>query len=337
MILCDKNRTFRDKPMFSHMPIIQGILYGATQRGARLSELCNAIGIKAEDLGDSEIKVPFDQSCKTWECSVRLTGDNLLGLHLGETSTMSVLGIVGNLMQSSPDLLSAFEKMTNYISVATDMIHFGVKQNAHEITLTCKPVSLFTKTSPVGARHAIEQSLTGTLNVFSLLTGKKIKPLRTTFKHRRGGDIAEYQRVFGAEVLFNGAGNHLVFKREDLLTPIVSRDRTLFAFFEKMLKEKKSTKKKSLSEQIKQLLRTDFQGQIPSLEAVASRMNTTPRTLQRRLASEGVAFRLLVTSVQKDLAQELLRLNGSVSQVSGLLGYSDPSAFRRASKKWNLK
>lgn len=111
----------------------------------------------------------------------------------------------------------------------------------------------------------------------------------------------------------------------------------MFAFFEKMLKEKKSTKKKSLSEQIKQLLRTDFQGQIPSLEAVASRMNTTPRTLQRRLASEGVAFRLLVTSVQKDLAQELLRLNGSVSQVSGLLGYSDPSAFRRASKKWNLK
>jgi len=55
-----------------------------------------------------EIKVHFNQSCKTWECSVRLTGDNLLGLHLGETSTMSVLGIVGNLMQSSPDLLLGY-------------------------------------------------------------------------------------------------------------------------------------------------------------------------------------------------------------------------------------
>src|SRR5688572_22245820 len=113
----DRNDTLRQKPdisrhaMFSHMPIIQSILYGAAQRGARLSDLCAAIGISGEDLGDSEVKVPFDQSCQTWEQSIRLTKDNLLGLHLGETSTMSVLGLVGNLMQSSPDLVSAFEEM----------------------------------------------------------------------------------------------------------------------------------------------------------------------------------------------------------------------------------
>lgn len=323
--------------MFAHMPIIQGILYGAAQRGARLPELCSAIGIAVEDLGDSEIKVPFDQSCKTWEHAVRLTKDNLLGLHLGETSTMSVLGIVGNLMQSSPDLLSAFEKMTHYVSVATDMILFGVKRNASEVTLTYKPAALWIKTSPAGARHAIEQSMAGTLHVFCLLTGKKIRPLRTIFEHKRAGDLAEYQRVFGAGVRFNGEGNHLVFEKEELLAPVVSQDRSLFAIFEKMLKEKKSNKHQSLSAQIKQLVRTDFQGQIPSLEVVASRMNMTPRTLQRRLSDEGITFRSLIAAIQKDLALELLRLKGRVSQVSGLLGYSDPSAFRRAFKKWNRK
>jgi AraC-like DNA-binding protein len=260
-----------------------------------------------------------------------------LGLHLGEISTMSVLGMVGNLMQSSPDLLSSFEKMTHYVSIATDMIQFGVKKTANEVTLTYKPAALWVKTSPLGARHAIEQSMAGTLHVFCLLAGKKTRPLRAIFKHKRAGDLAEYQRVLGADIEFNGIGNHLIFKMEDLLVPVVSHDRSMFAIFEKMLKEKKSIKHQSVQEQIKQFVLTDFQGQIPSLEMIASRMNMTPRTLQRRLLLEGITFRSLVATIQKELAQELLKLKGRVSHVSGLLGYSDPSAFRRALKKWNGK
>jgi len=323
--------------MFAHMPIIQGILYGAAQRGARLSELCNAIGISTDLLGDSEVKVPFEQSCQTWEQSVRLTKDNLLGLHLGESSTASVMGLVGNLMQSSSDLLSSFEQMTQFVSLATDMVLFGVKRNADEVMLTYKPATLWVKTYPIGARHAIEQSMAGTLHVFGLLSGKKIVPLRATFKHKRAGDLTEYQRVLGGNLQFNSTGNHLVFKTKDLSAPVVSQDKTLFALFEKMLKEKKSNKQQTLPAHIKQLIRTDFQGQIASLEMIASRMNMTPRTLQRRLTDEGITFRTLVASIQKDLATELFKLSGRISQVSGLMGYSDPSAFRRAYKKWNDK
>lgn len=321
--------------MFAHMPIIQGILYGSVQRGAHLSDLCGDIGISIDDLGDSEFKVPFEQACLTWECCVQQTKDNLLGLHLGETSTMSVLGLVGNLMQSSPNLLAAFETMTHYIDTATDMIHFGVKQNTHEVTLTFRPRALWLKTQSISIRHSMEQSMAGTLYVFSLLAGKKIKPIQTIFKHKRGGDLAEYHRVFGTEVQFNGIGNHLVFRKEDLLTPILSHDKSLFTFFEKLLKEKKATKHQSLSEQIRHLVRSDFQGHIPSIEAVATRLNMTPRTLQRKLTAEGISYRALIAEVHKQMATQLFKLNGRASQISSLIGYSDPSAFRRAFKKWN--
>lgn len=323
--------------MFAHMPIIQGILYGSVQRGANLSDLCDRIGISIHDLGDSEFKVPFEQACLTWECCVQQTNDNLLGLHLGETSTMSLLGLVGNLMQSSPDLLSAFETMTHYIDQATDMIHFGVKQNAHEVTLSFRPRALWLKTQSISIRHSMEQSMAGTLHVFCLLAGKKVKPIQTVFKHKRGGDLAEYLRVFGQDVQFNGLGNYLIFKKEDLLTPILSHDKSLFAFFEKILKEKKATTHQSLTEQIKHLVRTDFQGHIPSIEAVASRLNMTTRTLQRKLTAERISYRSLVAEVHKKLATQLFKLNSNASQISNLLGYSEPSAFRRAFKKWNNK
>lgn len=181
----------------------------------------------------------------------------------------------------------------------------------------------------------MEQSMAGTLHVFSLLAGKRVRTVQTIFNHKRGGDLAEYHRVFGTPVQFNGIGNHLVFKKEDLLTPILSHDKSLFAFFDKILREKKVTTHQSLSEQIKHLMRTEFQGHNPSIETVASRLNMTTRTLQRKLMAEGVSYRALVAEVHKKLAMQLFKLNSSASQISNLLGYSDPSAFRRAFKKWN--
>ncbi|KXK22317.1 MAG: DNA-binding domain-containing protein [Bacteroidetes bacterium OLB12] len=167
-----------DNPMFAHMPIIQGILYGSVQRGAQLSDLCDCIGISVNDLGDSEFKVPFEQACLTWECCAHQTKDNLLGLHLGETSTMSVLGLVGNLMQSCPDLLSAFETMTHYIDLATDMIHFGIKQNAREVTLSYKPQTLWLKTKSISIRHSMEQSMAGTCMFSVYLRAKESGPYK---------------------------------------------------------------------------------------------------------------------------------------------------------------
>ncbi len=323
--------------MFAHMPIIQGILYGSAQRGAKLADLCEAIGISISDLGDSACKVPFEQSALTWEYCVKQTKDNLLGLHLGETATMSVLGLVGNLMQNCPHLLSAFDTMTHYIDLATDMIQFEVKQNSNEISLIYKPAPLYASAYPASARQSVEQSMAGTLHVFSLLSERKIKPLRATFKHKRGGDLSEYHRVLCGDVQFNQPGNRLVFSKEVLHAPVVSHDKSLVAFFENILKEKKSLQTLTLTEKIKQLMRTDFQGHIPILEVVATRLNMTPRTLQRKLESEGVSFRFIINGIQKETADELLKRKGKADQVANLLGYSDPSAFRRAYKKWSDK
>src|SRR5690349_7388628 len=162
--------------MFAHMPIIRDIVYGAANRGASLSVLCEVLQITVEDLSDSEIKLDFDRACKTWEHSVHLTKDNLLGLHIGESSTTSILGMVGNLMQSSPDLLSAFETMTQFSSMVTDMFRYSIKVSGDEVLLTFEPAALWMSTSPQSARHATEQAMSGTLHVFYLLTGKKIKP-----------------------------------------------------------------------------------------------------------------------------------------------------------------
>ena len=324
--------------MFAHMPIIRDIVYGAVHRGAQLTELCQLLHIPIDDLSDSGIKVDFERASKAWEYSVRLTKDNLLGLHVGESTTTSVLGMVGNLMQSSADLLSAFEKVAQYSILASDMFRYSLKSTADEVILIYEPEAIWIKTAPQSARHATEQAMAGTLQVFYLLTGKKIKPLRASFRHKRGGDLTEYQRIFDSPVQFGSKVNQLVFSKDAMLTRVISHDRSLSAVFEKMLREKKSKKNETMSDLVRQRVLTDFQGQIPSLEVIAAQLHRTSRTVQRRLSEEGTSFRNLVADIQKELASRFMDMKGSnLSQVARLLGYSDPSAFRRAHKSWLIK
>ena len=59
------------------------------------------------------------------------------------------------------------------------------------------------------------------------------------------------------------------------------------------------------------------------------------RTLQRRLANEGVSYEQLLGEVRLKLLREyLMEPNLKLSQIAGLLGYSEQSAFNRACRQW---
>ncbi|MBN2500315.1 MAG: helix-turn-helix transcriptional regulator, partial [Anaerolineales bacterium] len=71
-----------------------------------------------------------------------------------------------------------------------------------------------------------------------------------------------------------------------------------------------------------------------SIEKVAQEMAVSVRTLQKRLEAEGVVFSDLLRDIRQRLAKKYLRENYSVEQITYLLGYSEPSVFRKSFKKW---
>ncbi len=57
--------------------------------------------------------------------------------------------------------------------------------------------------------------------------------------------------------------------------------------------------------------------------------------MQRKLAEEGLAFEDLVDEMRRDLALRYLAdPKIAVAEVAYLLGYSEPSPFNRAFKRW---
>ncbi len=72
----------------------------------------------------------------------------------------------------------------------------------------------------------------------------------------------------------------------------------------------------------------------PTLKDLAERLETTPRTLQRRLAAAGESFDSLLRRTLHRRADELLAAGHSVTSTAVELGYSDTAHFSRAYRSW---
>ena len=70
-----------------------------------------------------------------------------------------------------------------------------------------------------------------------------------------------------------------------------------------------------------------------SVERVAGYLSVTPRTLQRRLKSEGTSYKTLLEDVRYNIATRyLLDSRASLTILADMLGYSELAAFSNAFK-----
>jgi AraC-like DNA-binding protein len=73
----------------------------------------------------------------------------------------------------------------------------------------------------------------------------------------------------------------------------------------------------------------------PTLSAVATLLNTSPRSLQRRLQIQAITYSDVVDEVRYEIARTLLaNTNLDVAEIGATLGYRDPSSFSRAFLRW---
>jgi AraC-like DNA-binding protein len=94
----------------------------------------------------------------------------------------------------------------------------------------------------------------------------------------------------------------------------------------------------TLAGRVRQLLAEGIREGEPEQHEIAKSLALSERTLQRRLQDENVTFADLVEEVRADLARMYLNDPSlAVFEVAFLLGYSEPSAFNRAFRRWTGK
>jgi AraC-like DNA-binding protein len=155
------------------------------------------------------------------------------------------------------------------------------------------------------------------------------------FDNPAGLDI--YRRFFRCPILSGAAITRLTFDRavvarHGIREPIGVADR-----FEQLLQDRvvQVSRRRSGQDAVRAAIRDVVGADPPTLDRVAAALHVSERTLQRRLHEEGTSFAAVLDDERRDLAAAWIdegRL--SRTEIAYLLGFSQPSSFSRAARRW---
>lgn len=322
------------------MPIIRNIVMGAARHDADVQTICKAGGITPEQLEDADYKLSLEQNCAIMDAALTISADPCMGLHIGEKTTPTVLGITGHLMQSSRDTLTALQNLQQFTEAFTRLYSFRIEIKENEVIYYCEPLEIWNDISPATARQSVDIAFAGAIHILGLLTGRSFQPKKILYRYIRINDTSEHEKILKCKPLFNQPSNCIVFNHADMLFPVIGYNKELSDTFKKLLEAelKKQDNGSGFTTQVRRVILQHFQFTFPGLEEIAGIMHITPRTLQRKLQKENTSFRQLADSIKQELACHLLSNQQlSVAEIAYKLGYAEPSNFQRAFRQWTGK
>jgi AraC-like DNA-binding protein len=292
-------------------------------------------GYTAEEISDSGNSIEWRKSAGLYDLLADLTGNEQIGLAMGNDVALSVTGMVGFMMQASNNLETAVKVYCSYGHMVCPMIVHTYKEEGSLAIIELHQHTLWKTTYPRSARIAVDFILASTIHFMKLLSGRNIYPQGVELEYAKNA-VTAYTSVLKCPVLFHASLNRMIFRSEDLQTPILTSDLSLYQMFQSILAQKKAlAAQSSFKDTVKYLLLMQFKGQIPTIEDAAGGLEMTVRSLQRKLADEETSFREVAAEVKKELALHLMQSsNVSITEVASILGYNDLPAFRRAFKGW---
>ncbi|MDX2240348.1 MAG: AraC family transcriptional regulator [Leptolyngbyaceae cyanobacterium bins.302] len=317
--------------------LIRNSLHYAAAQGLDPQQLCRAIELDPALLDQPDSRVSGETSRALWHAIIEQTGDRNIGLHIGERFNLAALGMVGYVLFNCQTFGQVLDKLSRYMSLFSQGVSLHVTPLQGEVVCDWEIVSEVKNYLLEDPRQPIEVTMSALLTVAKTLTGQALRPLTVSFQYACPVDISEHQRIFGTSIRFSQPHNRMVLEAACLDWRVISANASLLAIFEQhaqsMLADLNQTDTCTyqVTREITQLLR----GEVPAVETVAQRLMVSVRHLQRSLQAEGTSYQQILDSTRKDLAvRHLQQPHTSIHDVAFLLGFSEPSAFHRAFKRW---
>jgi AraC-like DNA-binding protein len=187
-------------------------------------------------------------------------------------------------------------------------------------------------------RHGNEFFVVMLLHRARQLSGAPCLPERAWFAHAAPADTRGLVAAVGTDRLrWNAGKNGVALPAAVLDLPISTADPTLLALMDKQAElalAGRAAPTRFLGD-VKARIAAGLDAAPPEIETLASQLRMSRRTLQRRLADEGVSFQQLVDDVRRERALELVGdERRPLGEVAFQLGYAELSPFLRAFRRW---
>ena len=268
---------------------------------------------------------------KLWALAIAETQDPLIGLKVGQEIQAPTLHGLGLAMMSSGSLSELLSLIVRYCKAISTTMQMSLEHDEGGTTLVLR-----TKEGSEPMHSARIAVIAFVYRQACQLVQHDVIPEFVTFALPYTEDMERLDTYFKISVSLGAETDSIRFRYQDTIEPYAGANSQLVQLNEQVVNKYLSQiRQNDISSIVLSHIHKMLPLGEPKLSKVAEEMNLSPRTLQRRLEFEGNSFNALLDSGKKEMAHDLLaHSETSITEISFLLGFSDPSNFSRACNRW---
>lgn len=308
---------------------LRSLLEYLESMGLKRDVFLQKAGYPPDIVGGFDAWVPVDTIHQLWDFASEHLDDLDIGLHVGEKATIGRWGLVEYLVLNSGSVREIIANATRYWRLILNSDKsIKVDQEGDMARL-----SFFSKS--VRCRFFYEADLIYSIRLVQQILSPNFRPTETRLAYKRPKDLSEYHRILGGKFLFDHPTYSVLFPYEFLDHPLPKANPVLLSILQEhasgVLADMMGNT--TLTERVERFIQINLPN--ISIDRVAKHFYLSVRTLQRRLKEEQKSFRKILDEARKKKAHGyLVRQNISLSEIAFMLGFSEPSAFNQAAKRW---
>ena len=315
----------------------------AVSRGADRKALIKQAGVASGDLEQPDNRVPLPHYVALLKSAAELCDDPAFALHFGEAVRMQDISIVGLICEAAETTAEVGRQLNRYSRLVVDedvggpATMFKTTRGKEGLWMEA-PSAVFVRYPQIIEAEFARLVWNTRVAFASNPTFQAMRfPGAVHFSHDAPAHKLEYERVFGAPLVFGSNKNALLLDEAFLTLKQPPTNRYVFGILSEradaLLRQLETAK--TTRARVESLLIPILHTGDATMATVAGKMAVSRRTLQRRLTAEGVTFEKVLDQLRHKLALEYLNgRKASVNETAYLVGFSEATAFARAFKRW---
>jgi len=292
-------------------------------------------------------RVPLEVVTNEIDLAVQILQEDYIGLKIMELTDVKFLPLYKGIKLCIDPLIEAdiqiplivlCRLLARYFKVITESIQVSLTEEKRLLRLDFKP-----SMPELANNHQIDGVIFAVYKILSEFSA--LKPVKLTIAHRHSLHGAElYKQLLGIPAELSSTRNSLYYPlikdydhqpSSDSVTSIKTSTDSSFFIGPLQYMFDKEFPDLSYAERCQHILVTMMGISETTRETVASILNMSVSSLQRRLREEKTSFQKTLLMTKKTMAHKyLVNQNLSATDVAFLLGYQSHSQFFQAFKRW---
>jgi len=290
-----------------------------------------AEGIKIQPPIDPCLRLSYTKIDRLRAKAVELCGVEAIGLRSAEVYLPSQFGALGYAWHASLTLRKAFLRLERFVRVVNDKATVVVEDRDG-----CMVVTLRVGAPTQSGFARDDGALAMLTKMCRLVSGDGFRLQAINFQHEEPQDIKPYFEFFACQLNFTQADNQLLIPLSLADEPLAGANPELAMLNDQVVTRRLANiDREDIVARVQAALMEQLPNGSISDDSVADALHMSVRTMHRKLTQVSSNFRTLLVEMRRNLAEQYILDNSlTLTEISLLLGFSEPSSFSRAFKSW---